>query len=146
MADVRSRQEQRDRSLPGTWNRAQFESSLDMLRTLSLPMSAIEYCRRRARETGRLPHEFVTEIIDTHRQGLTVDSVESVPSPAPAGVLPGQHTRPKHRGTRSQLTAEAVLLGLVLLIVVMGMAVALGGLLHHAIANINGWVATLVPP
>ena len=146
MADVRSRQEQRDRSLAGTWNRAQFASSLDMLRTLSLPTSAIEYCQRRARETGRLPHEFVTEIVDARREGHKLDAVESLPPSAPAEVVRGQRARPKHRGTRSQLTAEAVLLSLGLLVVVIGMAVAVGGLLHHAIANINGWVANLAPP
>lgn len=74
MSYVGPRQAQRDNSLAGTWNRAQFESSLDLLSTLSLPVPAVEYCQRRARETGGLPHEFVAEI--GHLMKLSNDALE----------------------------------------------------------------------
>lgn len=142
-SDVTSRQQQRDVSPAGTWNRKQFDESLRLLRSSNLPTSAIEYCRRRARETGQLPHEFMTEIIEARRQRLTPDSLAPLRPQAFAEALPGGHARPDRRGTRTQLTAEGVLLSLGLVVVVIGSAASVGGLLHHAFAGINAWVASV---
>jgi hypothetical protein len=40
-------------------------------------------------------------------------------------------------------TAEGVLLSLGLVVVVIGIAASVGGLLHHAFAGINAWVASV---
>ena len=64
MSDARSRQEKRDTSHGGAWNRAQFELSLKSLGTFGFPPRVMEYCRDRARATGRLPHEIVIEMIE----------------------------------------------------------------------------------
>jgi len=146
MSYVGSREAQRDNSPAGTWNRAQFESSLDLLRTLSLPESVVEYCQRRARETGQLPHEFVTEIVEERRHGRELGSPVPLALPIPARRLRGRHARSAHRGTRSPLTAESVLLSLGLLVVLIGITVAFQGMLHHAISDVNVWVASLNPP
>jgi hypothetical protein len=64
MSDARSRQEKRDTSHGGAWNRAQFELSLKSLGTFGFSPHVIGYCRDRARATGRLPHEVVIEIVE----------------------------------------------------------------------------------
>lgn len=64
MSDAGPLHERRDTSPAGQWNRAQFDASLKMLRELRLSARAIEYFARRARRTGRLPHELVAEFID----------------------------------------------------------------------------------
>lgn len=64
MSRIKSRHERRDTSPAGGWNRAQFEASLNRLRSLGLSPRAVEHFRRLARETGRLPHELVLEIVE----------------------------------------------------------------------------------
>lgn len=56
--------ERRDTSPAGVWNRAQFEMSLGVLRMAGFSPEIVEYFRRRARETGRLPHELWVEIVE----------------------------------------------------------------------------------
>lgn len=56
--------ERRDKSLAGAWNRAQFNLSLKSVDAFGFRSHVVEYCRQRARETGRLPHEVVIEIIE----------------------------------------------------------------------------------
>lgn len=147
MSKATLHQDRRSTSGAGTWNRKQFAQSLDMLRSLNLPTSAIEYCRRRARETGRLPDEFLPEIVDARRQGHSLDAPEPCPLLASAEVPPGPPVQPERQGSRSQFTAEALLLSLGLgVVVVVGAMVFIGGLLHHAIASVNTWVANLTPP
>jgi hypothetical protein len=54
----------RDTSLAGAWNRAQFELSLKSIGTFGFSARVVEYCRGRARKTGRLPHELVIEMVE----------------------------------------------------------------------------------
>jgi hypothetical protein len=61
---MKSRQEKRDTSHGGAWNRAQFELSLKSLGPFGFSPRVMEYCRDRARATGRLPHEVVIEIVE----------------------------------------------------------------------------------
>lgn len=61
MSGARSRAERRDTSPAGAWNREQFEASLGLLHALGLSFPIVEYYRRRARDTGQLPHELVAE-------------------------------------------------------------------------------------
>lgn len=56
--------ERRDKSLAGAWNRAQFNLSLKSVDAFGFRSHVVEYCRQRARETGRLPHEVVIEIVE----------------------------------------------------------------------------------
>ena len=63
MSSTREREERRDKSLSGAWNRAQFNLSLKSLDAFGFPAHIVEYCRDRARATGRLPHEVVIEIV-----------------------------------------------------------------------------------
>lgn len=64
MSDGGPLHERRDTSPAGLWNRAQFDASLNVLRQIQLSPRAIEYFARRARRTGRLPHELAAEFID----------------------------------------------------------------------------------
>jgi hypothetical protein len=64
VSDARSHLERRDVSPAGLWNREQFEASLGLLTALGLSPPLIEYYRERARETGRLPHELVAELVE----------------------------------------------------------------------------------
>ena len=64
MSSTREREERRDKSLSGAWNRAQFNLSLKSLDAFGFPAHIVEYCRDRARATGRLPHEVVIEIVE----------------------------------------------------------------------------------
>jgi hypothetical protein len=57
-------QEKRDMSPAGVWNRAKFEASLTLLRKMGISQRALDYCRNRARVTGRLPHEELWEIVE----------------------------------------------------------------------------------
>jgi hypothetical protein len=61
---MREREERRDKSVAGAWNRVQFNLSLKSLDTFGFPARVVEYCRDRARATGRLPHELVIEIVE----------------------------------------------------------------------------------
>jgi hypothetical protein len=56
--------ERRDTSPAGKWNRDQFGASLILLQTLELSDRVIEYCTQRARETGRLPHEVLAQVME----------------------------------------------------------------------------------
>jgi hypothetical protein len=67
----KSRTERRDTSPAGIWNRAQFEMSLGMMRLAGFSEDAIEYFRRRARETGQLPHQLLVEIVEDSLRGIT---------------------------------------------------------------------------
>ena len=58
------RNERRDTSPAGAWHRKQFETSVQILRLLRLSARSLEYCKRRARATRRLPHELVAEIVE----------------------------------------------------------------------------------
>lgn len=147
MSKATLQQDKRNTSRAGKWNRKQFAESLDLLRSLNLPASAIEYCRQRARETGRLPDEFLPEIVEARHQRHALVAPEPPPLLASAEVAPGLPRQPERQGSRSQLTAETVLLGLgLLVVVVVGAMVSIGSLLHHAIASVNTWVANLTPP
>ncbi|HEV2357081.1 MAG TPA: hypothetical protein VGZ23_05660 [bacterium] len=64
MSDVTSRQEKRETSFGGAWNRAQFELSLKSVGTFGFSPRVMEYCRERARAARRLPHEVVIEIVE----------------------------------------------------------------------------------
>jgi hypothetical protein len=64
VSSLREREERRDKSLTGAWNRAQFNLSLKSLDTFGFPAHIVEYCRDRGRATGRLPHEVVIEIVE----------------------------------------------------------------------------------
>ncbi len=139
-------QDRRSTSGAGKWNRRQFAESLDLLRSLHLPTSVIEYCRQRARETGRLPDEFLPEIVEARRQRHELEAPEPRPLLASAEVPPSPVVQSERQGNRSQLTAEALLLGLGLVVVVVAAIVSIGGLLHHAIGSVNAWVANLTPP
>ncbi|HKX17046.1 MAG TPA: hypothetical protein VJT33_03420 [bacterium] len=147
MSKATLHQDRRSTSGAAKWNRKQFAESLDLLRSLNLPTSVIEYCRLRARETGRLPDEFLPDIVEARRQRHALDAPEPRPLLASAEVPPEPPVQPERQGGRSQLTAEALLLslGLVVVVVVAAM-VFVGGLLHHAIASVNTWVANLTPP
>ena len=146
MSKATLHKDRRSTSGAGKWNRKQFAESLDLLRSLHLPTSVIDYCRRRARETGRLPDEFLPEIVEARRQRHELDAPESLPLPALAEVPPGQPMQPERQRSRSQLTAETLLLALGLAVLVVGTMVSVGGLLHHAIAAVDAWVANLAPP
>jgi hypothetical protein len=67
-----SRTERRDTSPVGTWNRAQFEMSLGVMRLAGFSEDAIEYFRRRARETGQLPHQLWVEVMEDSLRGIGV--------------------------------------------------------------------------
>ncbi len=71
MADGRERsvRERRDMSPEGIARRARFEESLNLLRSLGLSPSSIEYFRQLARVTRQLPHELVREIADESASG-----------------------------------------------------------------------------
>lgn len=147
MSKATLRQDRRSTSGAGKWNRKQFAASLDLLRSLNLPTSVIEYCRRRARETGRLPDEFLPEIVDARRERHSLDAPEPRPLMTSAEVPPGLLVQPERQASRSQFTAETLLISVgLVVIVVVGAMVAIGGLLHHAIASVNTWVANLTPP
>lgn len=147
MSKATLHQDRRSTSGAGHWNRKQFAESLDLLRSLNLPTSVIDHCRRRARETGRLPDEFLPEIVEARRQRHALDMPEPRLLPASAEVPPGLPAHPVRQGSRSQFTAEALMLSLgLVVVVVVGAMVAIGGLLHHAIAAVNTWVATVTPP
>jgi hypothetical protein len=64
MAGGSARRERRDTSPAGKWNRGQFETSVKLLRVIGLSPRALEYCRQRGRDTGRLPHEIVVEMFE----------------------------------------------------------------------------------
>ncbi|HLW47673.1 MAG TPA: hypothetical protein VKW09_07890 [bacterium] len=64
MPNGNTRRERRDTSPAGTWNRAQFEESLKLLRVIGLSARAMEHCQRKARETQLLPHEVLREIFE----------------------------------------------------------------------------------
>ena len=64
MSSMRERDERRDKSLGGAWNRAQFNLSLKSLHAFGFSAHVVEYCRDRARAAGRLPHELVIEIVE----------------------------------------------------------------------------------
>jgi hypothetical protein len=64
MPDTGKLDERRDSSLTGAWNRAQFELSLKSVGTFGFSTRITDYCRDRARATGRLPHEIVIEIVE----------------------------------------------------------------------------------
>lgn len=64
MWSMREHEERRDKSLTGAWNRAQFNLSLKSLGAFGFSTRVMEYCRDRARATGRLPHELVIEIVE----------------------------------------------------------------------------------
>ena len=64
MSDTKSRQEKRDTSQGGAWNRARFELSLKSLGPFGFSPHVMEYCRDRARAADRLPHEIVIEMIE----------------------------------------------------------------------------------
>lgn len=57
-------QERRDMSLRGVARRAQFDASLDVLRTFGLSDEAIEHYRHLARKMRKLPHELVRDIAE----------------------------------------------------------------------------------
>lgn len=61
---MREREERRDKSLAGAWNRAQFNISLKSVNAFGFSTHVVEYCRERARMTGRLPHELVIELVE----------------------------------------------------------------------------------
>ena len=73
MSSIGHSDERRDKSLAGAWNRAQFNLSLKSVDAFGFRPHVVEYCGERARETGRLPHEVVIEIVEqavlnaTHR-------------------------------------------------------------------------------
>lgn len=56
--------ERRDNSPQGIVRRKRFEDSLDLLRALGLSSHAIEHYRWFARETRRMPHELVREMVE----------------------------------------------------------------------------------
>jgi hypothetical protein len=56
--------ERRDTSADGLRHRAIFDASVMILRDLDLSAHAIEHCKRRARETQRLPHKLLAEIVE----------------------------------------------------------------------------------
>jgi hypothetical protein len=64
MAGSSARRERRDTSPAGKWNRGQFETSVKLLRVIGLSARALEYCKQRARDTNRLPHELVVEMFE----------------------------------------------------------------------------------
>jgi len=75
MSSNQPRRERRDTSPAGVWNRAQFEISIGLLRVAGFSPDVIDYFVRRARETGRLPHELWIEIVEDalHRIGALGD-------------------------------------------------------------------------
>lgn len=64
MPDTGKLHERRDSSVGGAWSRVQFELSLKSVGAFGFSPRITEYCRARARATGRLPHEIVIEIIE----------------------------------------------------------------------------------
>jgi len=74
MSDATSRQDKRDTTHGGAWNRAQFELSLKSVGAFGFSPHVMEYSRDRARTTGRLPHEIVIEVVEKMvlREGRTV--------------------------------------------------------------------------
>jgi hypothetical protein len=60
--------ERRDTSAAGNRSRAQFDASATLLRDLGLSAHAVEYIKRRARMTRRLPHELLVEIVEAATQ------------------------------------------------------------------------------
>lgn len=75
MSSDQPRTERRDMSFAGAWNRAQFEMSLGVLRMAGFSPEIVQYFRRRARETGRLPHDLWVEIVEDvlRRSGVLGD-------------------------------------------------------------------------
>lgn len=63
-SDMNSQRERRDSTHGGAWKRAQFELSLKSIASFGFSTRVSDYCRERARATGRLPHEFVIEIVE----------------------------------------------------------------------------------
>ena len=64
MASIGHNDERRNTSIAGAWNRAQFNLSLKSVDAFGFRSHVIEYCRQRARETGRLPHEVVIDMVE----------------------------------------------------------------------------------
>jgi len=64
VSDTRWPQERRDSSRAGVWRRAQFGLSLKSIDAFDFSTRVAEYCRERARATGRLPHDVVVEIVE----------------------------------------------------------------------------------
>ena len=71
--------ERRDTSPEGVAGRNRFEQSLVLLRALGLSPDAIEYYRRRAGETGRLPHELVRDLAED----TSMRPDKKIPGPSP---------------------------------------------------------------
>lgn len=63
-SDIHSQRDRRDSTHAGAWKRAQFELSLKSIGSFGFSPRVSDYCRDRARATGRLPHEFVIEIVE----------------------------------------------------------------------------------
>jgi hypothetical protein len=59
------RPERRDASIPGKWQRTQFEFSSKQIAAFGFSEQVVEYCRQRARETKRLPHEILIDMVET---------------------------------------------------------------------------------
>jgi hypothetical protein len=64
MASARGMRERRDTTPAGQKHRARFEASVGILRSLGLSPQTIEYLRRHARVTRRLPHELVVDVVE----------------------------------------------------------------------------------
>ncbi len=64
MSSLGEHVERRDKSLAGTWDRAQFNLSLKSVIAFGFREHVVGFCRERARTTGRLPHEVIIEIVE----------------------------------------------------------------------------------
>jgi hypothetical protein len=67
------RVERRDTTSAGVASRTRFADSLRLLVSLGLSPQAIAYYRRRAAQTGRLPHEVVRDAAEHASRGLGGD-------------------------------------------------------------------------
>ena len=70
MPSMRPQGERRDTSPFGVLNRVEIDGSLRKLRDLGLSTRAVEYFRRRARETGRPPFVLMLETIEEKAQSV----------------------------------------------------------------------------
>jgi hypothetical protein len=56
--------ERREASIPGKWQRTQFEFSSKQIAAFGFSEQVVEYCRERARDTKRLPHEILIDMVE----------------------------------------------------------------------------------
>jgi len=76
--------ERRDASSRGVSRRKRFDDSIALLRTLGLSSGAVDYYRRAARKTRKLPHELVCDIAESAAEHAGVLALMGIDQGHPA--------------------------------------------------------------